>query len=76
MTPTFLDLRPKPGKYYDEHGLVVRKTGSIYFEQRYTYKVHRYTVGLGPYPELSLAEAREEAIANLRLVRAGINVES
>ena len=73
MTATFLDQRPKPGKYYEEHGLVVvvRETGSIYFEQRYTHDGRRFTDALGSYPKVSLAEAREKAIANHRLVRAG-----
>ena len=73
MTPTHLDQRPKPGKYYDEHGLVVvvGKTGKIHFEQRYTHKGNRRCTPLGSYPELSLAGARAEALANLRLVRAG-----
>ena len=50
LTATFLDQRPDPGKHYGEHGVVavVRKTGSIYFEQRYTHKGRRSTAGLGP----------------------------
>ena len=73
MTPTFLDHRPKPGKYYDEHGLVVvvGKTRTIHFAQRYTHKGHRRSIPLGRYPELSLAGARALALANLRLVHAG-----
>ena len=73
MTPTFLDQRPKPGKYYDEHGLVivVGKTGKIHFEQRYTHKGHRRCIPLGRYPKLSLAGARAEALATQRLVHSG-----
>ena len=73
LTAVFLDQNPKPGKYYDEHGLVVivRKNGTIYIEQRYTRRGKRRTIPIGRYPELSLSGARAQALAHLRLVHAG-----
>ena len=73
LTALFVDGNPGSGKYYDLHGLVliVRGGGSKYWEQRYTHKRRRRTVGIGPSPKVSLAAAREQALANLRLVRAG-----
>ena len=75
LTDLFVNGVLRPGKYHDIHGLyvLVRKTGSKYFEQRYTYRGHRRTIGLGPYPRLSLAKARDEALKNRRLVRSGID---
>ena len=72
-TAKFVERDLKPGRYCDRNGLIliVRKGGSKYWEQRYTHKRRRRTIGIGGYPEISLANAREKALANLRLVHAG-----
>ena len=64
-----------PGKFHDicRLHLVVGKTGSRRFEQRYPYKGQRRTIGLEADPGLSLHEARAKALDNLRLVRSGID---
>ena len=75
LTDAFASSNLPPGKYCDLYGMlfVVRKTGSKYMEQRYTYNTCRRHIGLGPYPKLSLTQGRNQAIENLRLVRAGID---
>ncbi|MCY4514346.1 MAG: integrase arm-type DNA-binding domain-containing protein, partial [Candidatus Tectomicrobia bacterium] len=63
----------KPGMYYDEHGLILRvmPTGSKQWVQRITIQGRRRDLGLGGYPIISLAEAREQAFNNRKLARAG-----
>ena len=62
-----------PGKYHDEHGLILRvkPTGSKQWVQRLVVKGRRRDIGLGGYPLVSLAEARDAAFANRKLARAG-----
>ena len=48
-----------------------QETKSKYWEQRYSYKRTPRTIGIGSYPEVSLADARAIAVEKLRLVRAG-----
>ena len=40
------------------------------FQQRVTLCGKQVTVGIGTYPQITLPEAREKAIANLKTVRA------
>ena len=63
----------RPGKHYDEHGLIlrVRPTGSKHWVQRIVIRGKRRDIGLGSYPLVSLAEARDLAFENRKLARAG-----
>ena len=73
LTSAFVSRVRTPGKYYDEHGLFLRvsKTGRRYFEQRLTEHGKRRNLGIGRYPVVTLAAARDQALDNLRAVRAG-----
>ena len=50
---------------------MVSKTGSKSWIQRLTVNGKRRDIGLGPFPLVSLVEAREAAFHNRRLVRSG-----
>ena len=71
------DIRVKKlhesGKYYDGNGLFLQvyASGAKCWQQRITIKGRRRTRGLGGYPRVTLKEAREKALENLRLVRSG-----
>ena len=75
LTANFVEGVVKTGKYCDRDGLmlIVRKGSRKYWEQRYTRNGRRRTIGIGGYPEISLANARDKALANLRLVHAGMD---
>ena len=65
-----------PGRHPDgRYGLYfnVKPTGARSWLQRLTIDGRRKTFGLGPYPVVSLAEARDAAIDNVRMLRKGIN---
>ena len=63
----------RPGRYYDEHGLMlrVRPTGSRHWIWRGTVRGRRVDLGLGGYPYTSLAEARKKAFEYRKLARDG-----
>ena len=64
------------GRYSDNaHGLYfnVKDTGARSWVQRLVIDGRRRTFGLGPYPVVSLSDARDIAIDNVRLRRRGIN---
>ena len=63
----------KAGKYGDEHGLilVVKPTGSRHWVQRIMIRGKRRDLGLGGYPLVSLAEARDRAFMNRKVARDG-----
>ncbi len=65
LTAKFVQSVRAAGKYYDGPGrglyLRVTPTGYKYWETRLTVNGRRRTRGLGPYPALSLKEAREQA---------------
>ena len=63
----------KPGRYYDEHGLMLRvlPTGTKHWIWRATVRGRRVDLGLGGYPYTSLAEARQRAFRYRKLARAG-----
>ena len=63
----------KPGRYGDGSGLylVVRPSGSKSWVQRTVVDGRRRDMGLGGYPVVSLAVARERAAANLTTVALG-----
>ena len=62
-----------PGKHHDDHGLIllVRATGGRSWVQRLTIHGVRRDIGLGGYPWVSLAEARDLAYDNRRVARRG-----
>lgn len=64
-----------PGKYHDGGGLGlilrVDPNGSRFWVQRITIHGKRREIGLGSPPIVSLADARDAATANKKLVRAG-----
>ncbi len=61
------------GLYRDEHGLILRVKPSGYKQwiQRLAIHGKRRELGLGPFRLVTLAEAREAALANRKLARAG-----
>ena len=65
----------EPGRYFDGQGLflLVEPTGAKRWKQRLTVQGRRQELGLGPYPVVTLAMAREAAIQHRRDVRAGEN---
>ena len=63
----------KRGKHYDLNGLflLVESGGSRRWVQRIVIQGKRRDLGLGSYPLVSLAEAREAAADNRKVARAG-----
>ena len=63
----------QPGRYADGGTLYlnIAPGGSKQWVQRLTIEGRRHDIGLGGYPLVSLAEAREKAFMNRRLARAG-----
>ena len=64
-----------PGRMFDGHGLflLVHPGGAKGWRQRITVNGRRQELSLGPFPVVTLREAREAALANLRMVHAGLN---
>jgi integrase len=66
-----------PGRYGDGTVkglmLVVRESGARGWVLRYQIGGRRRDMGLGPYPEVGLADARDEALENRRLIKRGID---
>jgi integrase len=62
-----------PGKHFDGHGLFLRvqSNGAKQWVQRIVIRGKRCELGLGSPPLVSLAAARETALDNRRLARAG-----
>ena len=65
--------RAKPGRHVDGNGLhlYVRSNGYRSWVHRVTIGDARHDLGLGPYPLVSLAEARALAVQNLATIRSG-----
>jgi integrase len=65
----------KPGKYGDGGGLqlAVAAPGAKKWVLRFLWQGKAREMGLGSYPEVKLAEAREKAMAGRRLARSGID---
>ena len=74
LTPAFV-RNAKPGVYHDGNGLQLRvdPTGSRRWVQRLTVQGKRRNLGLGGYPAVSLADAREKARENKHVAREGGN---
>src|SRR3954466_3101476 len=66
-----------PGRHGDDtvRGLmlVVKPSGSRSWLLRYQLAGRRRDMGLGPYPEITLARAREKALQARRLVKEGVD---
>ena len=62
-----------PGRHADGEGLYlfVRKSGARQWMQRIVIQGRRRDLGLGPFPRVTLAEARRVAVDNRRVARAG-----
>ncbi|MDA1059604.1 MAG: tyrosine-type recombinase/integrase [Proteobacteria bacterium] len=75
LSAAFVRQVAKPGRYFDGHGLYlrVRPNGGRQWVQRIVIRRKRCELGLGNPSLVSLAEAREQALANIKLARAGGN---
>ena len=73
LSATAVRSLKEPGKYYDLHGLFLRiePTGSRRWVQRVSVAGRQREIGLGSADLVSLAEARELAVSNKKLARAG-----
>ena len=73
LAAIFVAKTRKPGRYADGNGLylIIEPSGSRRWEQRILIRGKRRTLGLGGYPLVSLAAAREKALENRRVARAG-----
>ena len=63
----------EPGQFSDGNGLTLRvePSGSKHWYQRVTIHGKRRNIGLGGYPAVTLADAREMAVVNLLAIRQG-----
>ena len=75
LTAAKIRTEKTPGTYADGNGLnlLVDASGNKRWFQRITVGGKRRNVGLGTYPQVSLAEARNAALDNLAAVRQGID---
>ncbi|WP_184335191.1 Arm DNA-binding domain-containing protein [Povalibacter uvarum] len=66
--------RVRPYKLFDTDGLflLITPTGRRWWRQRYRFAGKERLRGLGTYPEISLAEAREESLAIRKLLAKGL----
>ena len=73
LSAAFVRTTTKPGRYCDGQGLylLVLPSGTRCWVQRLVIGDRRRELGLGGFPLVSLAEAREAAFANRKLARAG-----
>ncbi len=73
LSAAFVRTVPKPGRYCDGHGLylLVTDTGARCWVQRLTIRGRRRELGLGGFPLVTLAEAREQALVNRKHARSG-----
>ena len=75
LTVNFVRSVTKKGRYSDGDTLLLKVTpgGAKSWIQRVMIDGRRRDVGLGPWPLVSLAEARDTAFENHRAVRAGVD---
>ncbi len=73
LTAQFVKTAREPGKYFDGHGLFLRvqPNGARQWVQRIVIRGKRRELGLGNPALVSLAEAREAALANRKLAQSG-----
>ena len=70
LSPAFVRTAP-PGHHIDGLYLYVQPTGARSWIQRLVIRGRRSELGLGPVAPVSLAEAREKAVANRNFAREG-----
>jgi integrase len=73
LTAAFVKSVKEPRKYFDGHGLFLRVdgNGARFWVQRIAIRGKRTEMGLGSASLVTLAEARDAALANRRMARAG-----
>ena len=73
LTAQFVKATSEPGKHFDGHGLYLRvdANGARYWVQRIVVRGKRCELGLGSADLVSLAAARDAALGNRKLARAG-----
>ena len=73
LSPAFVRKASKPGRYNDGNGLFLKidPSGAKRWGQRLVIHGRQRTLGLGGCAFVSLAEAREAALANRKIARAG-----
>ena len=78
LTAVSVRSMKKPGKYYDQHGLILRVApgGSKQWIWRGTVRGRRREIGMGAVAYTTLAEARDIAYGYRKLARAGIDPKS
>ena len=75
LTDRAVKAATEPGRMFDGQGLFLLVTpgGAKIWKQRITVKGRRQELGLGPYPVVTLAKARDVALENRRMVRDGLS---
>ena len=75
LTDRAVKAATEPGRMFDGQGLFLLVTpgGAKIWKQRLAVNGRRQELGLGPYPVVTLARAREAALDNRRMVRSGLN---
>lgn len=73
LSPASVKRVTRPGDYTDGYGLTLRvdARGNKRWIQRLTIRGKQRNLGLGTWPDVSLADARELALANWRAAREG-----
>lgn len=73
LSAAFVRTVKDPGKYTDGHGLLLKvdASGAKRWVQRIVIRGKRSEIGMGSASLVSLAEARERALENRKLARAG-----
>ena len=73
LSAAFVRTIGEPGRHFDGNGLflLVEPTGAKRWKQRLTIRGRRVELGIGSYPNVSLAHAREAADENQREARDG-----
>ena len=73
LSAAFVRSVTTPGKYTDGNGLILKvdKSGAKRWVQRIVIQGKRTEIGMGGASLVSLAEAREQALENRKLARAG-----
>jgi integrase len=73
LSPKFVEKVRNPGRYHDGRGLYLQVAGGKSWLGRYQSGGKTHWLGYGPYPEISLARAREKNEEARRLRAEGID---